>query len=124
MALSTPLRDAMNPVAKEYCACSVEEDSVLILSEFAGAAQQLARGALLLNPHGIEGVADALQRALNMDQDERKERMHRLRRSIREHDVFWWVGAFPSAAIERDPSSYPQPAEARAEDVTEYQLPL
>jgi trehalose 6-phosphate synthase len=50
IALITPLKDGMNLVAKEYCACSIEEDCVLILSEFAGAAEQLGRGALLVNP--------------------------------------------------------------------------
>ena len=54
IALITPLKDGMNLVAKEYCACSIEEDCVLILSEFAGAAEQLRNGALLVNPHDIE----------------------------------------------------------------------
>jgi trehalose 6-phosphate synthase/phosphatase len=63
IALVTPLKDGMNLVAKEYCACSIEEECVLILSEFAGAAAQLQRGALLVNPYDIEGVADAIYRA-------------------------------------------------------------
>lgn len=62
IALITPLKDGMNLVAKEYCACS-DDDCTLILSEFAGAAQQLQRGALLVNPYDIEGVADAIYRA-------------------------------------------------------------
>jgi trehalose 6-phosphate synthase len=124
LALITPLRDGMNLVAKEYCACSIEEDCVLILSEFAGAAHQLARGALLVNPYDIEGVADAIHHAFHMETAERTERMHRLRRSIREHDVFWWVDSFLSAAIERDLSDYPQPADARAGEATEFQLPF
>ena len=67
IGLITPLKDGMNLVAKEYCTCSIEEDSVLILSEFAGAAAQLYRGALLVNPYDIEGVADAIHRAFHMD---------------------------------------------------------
>src|SRR5205085_8231513 len=71
IALVTPLKDGMNLVAKEYCASSIEEESVLILSEFAGAAAQLNRGAILVNPYDIDGVADALWRAWNMNVEER-----------------------------------------------------
>jgi len=60
VALVTPFKDGMNLIAKEYCAASLEEDCVLILSEFAGAAAQLQKGALLVNPHDTEGVADAI----------------------------------------------------------------
>jgi trehalose 6-phosphate synthase len=98
VALVTPLRDGMNLVAKEYCAASIDEDSVLILSEFAGAAAQLRRGALLVNPYDIEGVADALRLAASMDPAERRSRMRRLRQTIRRYDVFWWVDAFLAAA--------------------------
>lgn len=99
IALITPLKDGMNLVAKEYCACSIEEDCVLILSEFAGAAAQLGRGALLVNPHDIEGVADALLRANEMSVPERQARMRRLQRSIRNHDIFWWVDSFLEATF-------------------------
>jgi len=98
VALVTPLRDGMNLVAKEYCAASIDEDSVLILSEFAGAAAQLRRGALLVNPYDIEGVADAIRIAALMDPAERRSRMRRLRHAIRRYDVFWWVDAFLAAA--------------------------
>jgi trehalose 6-phosphate synthase/phosphatase len=109
IALVTPLKDGMNLVAKEYCACSIEEECVLILSEFAGAAAQLQRGALLVNPHDMEGVADAIYRAYTMSDDERRNRMRRLRRGVRECDIFWWVDTYLQAAIERDLSDYPQP---------------
>ena len=109
VALVTPLKDGMNLVAKEYCACSIEEDCALILSEFAGAAPQLARGALLVNPYDIEGVADAIHRAYHMDKGERQARMRRMRRSIREYDVFWWVDSFLRAAITKDLRAFPQP---------------
>jgi trehalose 6-phosphate synthase len=98
----------MNLVAKEYCACSIEEDCALILSEFAGAAAQLSRGALLVNPCDIEGVADAIHRAFHMDADERRARMRSMRRSIRDYDVFWWVDSFLRAAITKDLSAFPQ----------------
>jgi trehalose 6-phosphate synthase len=107
IALITPLKDGMNLVAKEYCASSIEADCVLILSEFAGAAVQLHRGALLVNPYDIEAVADEIKRACEMDVAERRARMRRLRRSIREHDIFRWVDSFLYAAFTRDLSSFP-----------------
>jgi trehalose 6-phosphate synthase len=107
IALVTPLKDGMNLVAKEYCACSIEEDCVLILSEFAGAAAQLQRGAILVNPYDIEGVADAIRRAYEMPAQERSARMRGLRRSIREQDVYWWVDTFLRAAVARDLRDFP-----------------
>ena len=120
IALITPLKDGMNLVAKEYCACSIEEDCVLILSEFAGAAAQLQRGALLVNPYDIEGVADTLRRAFTMSEDERRARMRRLRRSIRESDIFWWVDSFLRAAIAKDLTAFPQPEGVVPEAVPDY----
>jgi trehalose 6-phosphate synthase len=124
IALITPLKDGMNLVAKEYCTCSIEEDCVLILSEFAGAASQLYRGALLVNPYDIEGVADALRFAVDMAPAERQARMKRMRSSIREYDVFWWVDSFLRAAITKDLRAFPQPEGRHEEDVSEYQLPF
>jgi len=98
IALITPLKDGMNLVAKEYCACDPDENGVLILSEFAGAAVQMASGALLVNPCDIEAVADTLHTAFLMSGSERRARMRRLRRGIRRQDVFWWVDTFMSAA--------------------------
>ena len=107
IALVTPLKDGMNLVAKEYCACSIEKDCVLILSEFAGAADQLQHGALLVNPNDLEGTADAIYRAFRMSLGERRARMRRLRRVIRQQDVFWWVDSFLRAAIAKDISAFP-----------------
>lgn len=120
IALVTPLKDGMNLVAKEYCASSIEEESVLILSEFAGAAAQLQRGALLVNPYDVEGVADALYRAYTMSPDERRNRMRRLRRGVREGDIFWWVDTYLQAAIERALSDYPQPENYVPEATPDY----
>ncbi len=117
IALITPLKDGMNLVAKEYCACSIEEDCVLILSEFAGAASQLARGALLVNPHDIEAVADAIRTAFTMDPAERRGRMRRMRTSIRDYDVFRWVDTYLRTAIATDLSAFPQPAGLPVEPV-------
>ena len=119
----TTLKDGMNLVAKEYCASSIEEDCVLILSEFAGAAAQLRRGALLVNPYDIEGVADAILHAYEMDAAERRGRMRRLRRSIREYDVFWWMDSFLSAALAKDLSDFSLPANHVADSVEDYWAP-
>jgi trehalose 6-phosphate synthase len=97
----------MNLVAKEFCACNVDEDAVLILSEFAGAAAQLQDGALLVNPYDLEGVADAIQRAVAMDADERRARMQRMRKTVRERDIFWWMDSFLKAAISKELGDFP-----------------
>jgi trehalose 6-phosphate synthase/phosphatase len=124
IALVTPLKDGMNLVAKEYCACSIEEDCVLVLSEFAGAASQLGRGALLVNPYDTEGVAQALHRAYHMDKEERQSRMRAMRRSIRQYDVFWWVDSFLRAAITKDLRAFPLPENYVADGAMDDQLPF
>jgi trehalose 6-phosphate synthase len=107
IALVTPLKDGMNLIAKEYCACSLEENCVLILSEFAGAAAQLQKGALLVNPHDIEGMASAIYRAVRMPGEERRQRMRRLRATIRRQDIYWWVDSFLNAAISQSLENFP-----------------
>ena len=123
IALVTPLKDGMNLVAKEYCACSIEEDCVLILSEFAGAAAQLAPDALLVNPYDVEGVAGAIRAACAMPAAERASRMRRIRRAIRRQDVFWWVDSYLRAAITKDLRAFPRADSSRA-GPPELQLPL
>ena len=109
IGLVTPLKDGMNLVAKEYCACSIEEDCVLILSEFAGAAEQLGNGALLVNPYDVQGVAEAIRRAHAMPREERVARMRAMRRAIRRHDVFAWVDSFLRAAVARELRDFAPP---------------
>ena len=94
IALITPLRDGMNLVSKEYCASSVDNDGVLILSEFAGAADQLAKGAIMVNPYDLEGTADAIYAAYVMSSEERRQRMRLLRSEIRRNNVHRWVQWF------------------------------
>ena len=97
IALVTPLKDGMNLVAKEYCACCVEKnDGVLILSQFAGAAEQL-KPAVLVNPYDVEQVADAIFKVFRMSDAERRARMKRMRRIVHHEDVFWWVDSFLKA---------------------------
>ena len=97
VALVTPLRDGMNLVAKEYVAAQLDNDGVLILSEMAGAAEELQE-ALLVNPFDVEAVADALAAALAMPPDERRARMSILRDRVRSNDVHAWVDRFLTAA--------------------------
>ena len=96
IALITPLKDGMNLVAKEYCAASIETKGVLILSEFAGASQQLGKSSLLVNPFNIEEVADQIYRAYSMDEAERKRRMRRLRVGVQRNTIFRWLEQFLS----------------------------
>jgi trehalose 6-phosphate synthase len=98
IAVITPLKDGMNLVAKEYCAAHADNKGVLILSEFAGSAIQFRENALLVNPYDIEGIADAMYRAYEMDLQEQKWRMRKLRRSIARRDVYWWVDFFLQTA--------------------------
>ena len=97
MAFITPLKDGMNLVAKEYCACRTEDDGALILSQFAGAAEQLKPDALLVNPYDVEQMADTVLTAFRMSQAERSARMKRMRRNVRKENVFWWVDSFLAA---------------------------
>ena len=94
IALITPLKDGMNLVSKEFCAARVDDSGVLILSEFAGAADQLGSGALLVNPYDVEQVSRALDQALCMGGEDRKSRMQRMRSRIQREDVFSWCDSF------------------------------
>jgi trehalose 6-phosphate synthase/phosphatase len=93
--LVTPLRDGMNLVAKEFVASRVDEDGVLVLSEFAGAAAELSE-ALFVNPYDVEATALALHRALTMGREERRTRMAILRQRVMTYDVQRWAEAFVS----------------------------
>lgn len=96
-ALVTPLRDGMNLVAKEYVAAQDPQDpGVLVLSRFAGAAEQM-KEALLVNPYDTEGTAAAIGLALQMPLEERRDRHQALMRTIRQFDVHWWCESFLSA---------------------------
>ncbi|HOA74209.1 MAG TPA: bifunctional alpha,alpha-trehalose-phosphate synthase (UDP-forming)/trehalose-phosphatase [Phycisphaerae bacterium] len=89
----TPLRDGLNLVAKEFCASRTDEDGVLILSEFAGAAAELGE-ALRVNPYDLDKMAAAFKQALQMAPDERKRRMRAMRERIFERDVHDWCRSF------------------------------
>ena len=108
IALVTPLKDGMNLVAKEYCACQVDDDGVLILGEFAGAAAQMQRGAILVNSYDIQGMAKAINEAVNMPVEKRKGRMRRLRAGIRRQNVFWWVDNYLRASTGKALVDFPE----------------
>ncbi|NOY76390.1 MAG: trehalose-6-phosphate synthase [Calditrichaeota bacterium] len=105
--LVTPPKDGMNLVSKEYCASNIEENGVVVVSEFAGVAAQFQKSAILINPYDIEGVADAIYRAYSMTPEERRMRMHKLRQSIRKTDIYWWVNSFLLAAIAKRLDNFP-----------------
>ena len=94
VALVTPLRDGMNLVAKEFIVAQDPQDpGVLVLSRFAGGAEQL-REALLVNPYDIEGTANAIHLALQMPLEERRARHQALMATVRRYDVHWWCDTF------------------------------
>ncbi|MCU1443900.1 MAG: trehalose-phosphatase [Cryobacterium sp.] len=91
--LVTALRDGMNLVAKEYVAVRFDNDGVLVLSEFAGASDELKQ-AIRINPHDIEGMKEAIMHAVGMPARERARRMRPLRRKVFENDVAAWSESF------------------------------
>jgi trehalose 6-phosphate synthase len=93
VCLVTPLRDGMNLVAKEYVAARGDNPGVLVLSKFCGAAEAMS-GALIVNPHDIEGSADILHRGLVMSSSERRERWETLVREVRSNTSTTWAHSF------------------------------
>jgi len=91
LCLVTSLHDGMNLVAKEFLAARRDERGVLILSQFTGAAREL-RDALLVNPYDIDQTADAIRAALAMEPEDKQLRMHRMRKIIKENNIYRWAG--------------------------------
>jgi trehalose-6-phosphate synthase len=91
LCLVTSLHDGMNLVAKEFLAARRDERGVLILSQFTGAAREL-RDALLVNPYDIDQTADAIHAALEMEPEDKQLRMQRMRKVIKEHNIYRWAG--------------------------------
>lgn len=116
VGLVTPLRDGMNLVAKEFVAAQDPEDpGVLVLSQFAGAAPELSNGALIVNPHEIEGMAMALRRALEMPLDERRARHARMMAVVTENDIDAWARLFLEAL---EPPKRPSTRSSAADETT------
>lgn len=91
VAMVTPVIDGMNLVAKEYV--TVSDQGALILSEFAGASEEM-RDALIVNPYDMEMTSRAILKALTMTEEERSRQMQSLRAVVREHDIYWWLDTF------------------------------
>ncbi len=105
--LVTSLRDGMNLVAKEYVACRHDETGALVLSEFAGAADELT-SAILVNPHDIRGLKDAIVHAARISPNEARRRMRAMRRRVREHDVTHWATVFVERPDEGHRAQHPR----------------
>jgi trehalose 6-phosphate synthase len=97
------LHDGMNLVAKEYVASRLDNDGVLILSQFTGSARELT-DALLVNPFDVEQMSQAIHQALQMPQAERQRRMCKMRRCVQENNIYRWVGKILSALLRFEPS--------------------
>jgi trehalose 6-phosphate synthase/phosphatase len=93
LALVTPLRDGMNLVAKEYVSSRIDEEGALVLSQFAGAVQELG-DAVVVNPYDPETMAERIYEAIVMPADEKKRRMRRMRETVRRNDIYWWLEQF------------------------------
>jgi trehalose 6-phosphate synthase/phosphatase len=93
VAWVAPLRDGMNLVAKEYVACQREGSGVLVISEFAGAAREMGE-AVRVNPYDEHGSAEAIDRALTLPEDDRRERQAALLGRVRRNDAFAWSERF------------------------------
>jgi alpha,alpha-trehalose-phosphate synthase [UDP-forming] len=91
VCIVTSLHDGMNLVAKEFLAARDDEQGVLILSRFTGAAREL-HDALIVNPYDIDQTAEAISLALELPAEERRERVRRMRHVVREHNVYRWAG--------------------------------
>lgn len=96
IALITPLRDGMNLIAKEYIASRADRTGVLILSEMAGAVREL-KESIIINPNKIEEIAEALEKALEMSQEEQIRRNGYMQAILEHHDVVEWAGSFLGA---------------------------
>ena len=97
VCIVSSLHDGMNLVAKEFIAANVDRTGVLLLSRFAGAADEL-KSAVIVNPFDIEGFADAIHESLKMSVNEKKKRMNLLRNSVKENNIYKWVYDFISEA--------------------------
>ncbi|MFN8392878.1 MAG: trehalose-6-phosphate synthase [Bdellovibrionota bacterium] len=98
ICLVTPLKDGMNLVCKEYCVSHYDDGGRLILSEFAGAAEEIGSFAVLVNPYDIDGVADALSAVIHEPVEVQRAEMERLRAQLLKKDVFAWARSFLEAA--------------------------
>ena len=108
LCIVSSLQDGMNLVAKEFVACQLDERGVLILSRFTGSAEEID-GAMLINPFNIDGFVGAIRSSLEMLPEERKRRMHRMRRQLHNSTIFDWLDSILARATEIMSAQQPQP---------------
>jgi len=106
VALLTPIRDGMNLIAKEYIAAR-QKPGVLILSEFAGASEEL-HDAIIVNPYDLTSTAEAIKTAITMPLIEKENRFHELKQIVENHDDSWWLEDFLKKWNERYQSDLSQ----------------
>ena len=121
------LHDGMNLVAKEFVAAREDGDGVLVLSEMAGAAQQL-HDALLINPYDVEGFTGAIEQAIDMPLGERRRRMHAMRRIVAGRDIFGWASDILEGLEQLNPHALPpvpgvRPGERERLNVSRVRVP-
>jgi trehalose 6-phosphate synthase len=109
--LVSSLDDGMNLVAKEFVASRVDDDGVLILSRFTGAARELA-GAVVVNPFAVDEIAEAIKQALEMPAEERRKRMQKMRLAVADNNVYRWAGKLLSALLKFE---FPEPNAVESE---------
>ena len=101
VSLTTPYHDGMNLTVKEFIASQVENKGALILSEFAGAARDkvIGNNSILVNPFDKNQIANAIYKAVNMSKSEKRKRMTKMRRQVKNNDVHKWFRTIMSDAI-------------------------
>jgi alpha,alpha-trehalose-phosphate synthase [UDP-forming] len=99
LCIVSSLQDGMNLVAKEFVGCQLDERGVLILSRFTGSAEEID-GATLINPFNVDGFVSAIRGALEMSPDERRRRMHRMRKQLHNSTIFDWLDAILARCTE------------------------
>ncbi|MFG0283989.1 MAG: trehalose-6-phosphate synthase, partial [Phycisphaerales bacterium JB039] len=115
VALVTPLRDGMNLIAKEFVAARHDESGSLVLSECTGAAEELSE-AIIVNPHDLAGMGEAMERAVRLGRAEQQRRMRSMRATVMRNDVYRWADSFMSrlrpaqGRVRRGPTSQPSGA--------------
>lgn len=116
MCLVSSLHDGMNLVAKEYVEAQANSDGVLVLSEFAGAARELA-DAVVINPYDTEQFAEAIHFGLEMTLEERQARMERMLRQVQENNIYRWAGNFLTELTAARTGTNESPISARVESL-------
>jgi trehalose 6-phosphate synthase len=116
LCLISSLQDGMNLVAKEFVACQVDENGVLVLSRFTGAAEEIAE-AVLINPFNVAGFADGIREALEMEPGERRRRMRAMRTRLHKSTIFDWLEAILARCAELMDGGVVPPDRERQRDI-------